>query len=505
MISKYYTTPIFYVNDKPHIGHAYTTILCDFFARFSRLNGDNVFFSTGTDEHGQKIFEAAAKRGEETIDYVNEVSQLFFDMGKNLLATHNVFTRTTSEAHKNVALKIWQLIENNGYIYPDKYSGWYAVRDEAFYTELEIENGRSIASGAEVSWVEEPAYFFKLSTMTDKLLGFYDDNPNFILPQTRYNEVKSFVKQGLHDISISRSKVSWGIHLPNDKNQTIYVWLDALGSYLTSLGFASENNAKYLEFWDNDKCSMEHVVGKDILRFHAVYWPAFLMAADLPVPKKIIAHGWWTNEGQKISKSLGNTIDVTKLINDFGTEYVRYFLLREMHIGNDGNFSSENFINRINSELADNIGNLVQRTLSMAEIYNIEFSDLDIDNTFILKVYEIAETAINTMISSYDTPLYIKQILLIASIGNSYITKMEPWNLAKKQQNQELIKVLTSTLELIKTIAIMLLPIIPNSASKILNLLCIAEDRHNFASITYKIKNCKIKSPSKPIFPKIVI
>jgi methionyl-tRNA synthetase len=328
----YITTPIYYVNDVPHIGHAYTTLACDVLARFKRLDGFDVKFLTGTDEHGQKVEKSAETAGIDPQAFTDKVSQNFRDLAVSMNFTNDDFIRTTEERHKIACQDIWKRLIDAGDIYLDKYAGWYSVRDEAFYAEGELEDkdGKKIApSGAEVDWVEEPSYFFKLSAWQDRLLEFYDNNPEFILPLTRRNEVTSFVEGGLQDLSVSRTSFKWGVQVPGDDDHIMYVWLDALTNYITAIGFPDTDHEEYQKYWPADV----HMVGKDILRFHAVYWPAFLMAAGLETPKRVFAHGWWTNEGEKISKSLGNVIDPLELMETYGLDQMRYFLMREVPFG----------------------------------------------------------------------------------------------------------------------------------------------------------------------------
>lgn len=361
----YVTTPIYYVNDAPHIGHAYTTLACDVLARFKRLDGYDVKFLTGTDEHGQKVEKSAQAKGVEPQAFTDAVSQNFRDLADFMNFTHDDFIRTTEDRHIRACQAIWKRLADAGQIYLDNYGGWYAVRDEAFYAEDELTktpDGKRIApSGAEVEWVEEPSYFFKLSEWGDRLLAYYDAHPDFILPESRRNEVVSFVKGGLNDLSVSRTTFKWGVPVPGDEDHIMYVWLDALTNYITAAGYPETDSADFQKFWPADL----HMVGKDILRFHAVYWPAFLMAAGIELPKRVYAHGWWTNEGEKISKSLGNVIDPTELANRYGLDQVRYFMLREVPFGNDGDFSHTAMVNRMNGELANDFGNLAQRVLSM--------------------------------------------------------------------------------------------------------------------------------------------
>src|SRR5215475_3326879 len=343
----YITTPIYYVNDSPHIGHAYTTLSCDVLARFMRLDGFDVHFLTGTDEHGQKVEKSAAAAGLDPQAFTDRVSAEFKALAEQLNCSFDNFIRTTEARHTRACQALWQKLVENGDIYLGKYAGWYAVRDEAFYAESELIDGKA-PTGADVEWVEEPSYFFRLSAWQDRLLAFYDANPDCIGPRSRRNEVISFVKSGLLDLSVSRTSFKWGIPVPGDPAHIMYVWLDALTNYITAVGYPDVDSDMFKRFWPADL----HMVGKDILRFHTVYWHAFLMAAGIAPPKRVFAHGWWTNEGQKISKSLGNVIDPLKLVEEFGLDPVRYFLLREVPFGSDGNFSREQMVKRINADLA---------------------------------------------------------------------------------------------------------------------------------------------------------
>ena len=339
-MSFFITTPIYYVNDVPHIGHAYTTIACDIFSRFNKLKNEDTFFLTGTDEHGQKVEKAALAQNKDTQIFVDEMSKNFRELVPYLGCDNDDFIRTTDDKHKSAAQFLWNKLKNNNQIYLSNYEGWYSIRDEAFYQESEltkVDNGFVAPSGAPVEWVKEESYFFKLSEWEDKLIKFYEKNKdNAILPKSRYNEVISFIKGGLKDLSISRTTFKWGIKVPEENNHVMYVWIDALCNYITALNYPDINNNTFKKFWPGT-----HIVGKDILRFHAVYWPAFLMAADLEPPKKIFAHGWWTNEGQKISKSLGNVINPYEIIDQYGLDQIRFFLFREVPFGNDGDFSKD--------------------------------------------------------------------------------------------------------------------------------------------------------------------
>ncbi|MBT5432587.1 MAG: methionine--tRNA ligase, partial [Rhodospirillaceae bacterium] len=360
----YITTPIYYVNDNPHIGHAYTTLACDVMARFMRLDGHDVMFLTGTDEHGQKVEKAAEEAGVDPLTFCDKVSESFRILARDWNFSIDDFIRTTEPRHVTSVQALWRKLVENGEIYLDHYEGWYAVRDEAFYAEDELTagpDGQKLApSGAPVEWVKEPSYFFRLSAWQDRLLELYDSQPDFILPDTRRNEVRSFVAGGLRDLSISRTSFSWGIPVPDDPDHIMYVWIDALTNYITAAGYPDEEGAEFKRWWP-----ALHMMGKDIMRFHAVYWPAFLMAAGIEVPKRIYAHGWWTSEGQKISKSVGNVIVPSEIVARYGLDQVRYTLMREVAFGNDGDFSHRGAAQRCNHDLANDYGNLAQRVLSM--------------------------------------------------------------------------------------------------------------------------------------------
>lgn len=494
----YITSPIYYVNDIPHIGHAYTTMSCDFIARFKRLDGYDVCFLTGTDEHGQKI-ERSAQRAEVTPkQFVDSVSVKFKDLASAMNFSNDIFIRTSDEGHKNYVQMIWNKLYKNGWIYEGKYSGWYSVRDEAFYNEDELIDGNA-PTGAPVEWVEESSYFFKLSAFSERLLEFYDKNPDFILPESRRNEVISFVKSGLHDLSISRTSFKWGIPVPGNENHVMYVWLDALFNYLSGIGGSDSN------YWPANL----HVVGKDILRFHAVYWPAFLMAADIDLPMRIFAHGWWTNNGEKISKSLGNTIDPLDLINQFGVDYVRYFLVREVPFGNDGNYSKQIFINRINAELVNNVGNLSQRVLAFIQRYCDskvpDFSGVFTkDDTSLLELAHSSIQSIRMFIDQQALHKAIGVIIDLATASNEYIDKNAPWKLRTEDFNR-MGDVLYVLLDVIRMIAILLQPIVPESSRKLLSNLGIYSSI-NFAdigNIGYAFKSGETLPQPEVVFPRL--
>ncbi|WP_419235359.1 methionine--tRNA ligase [Rickettsia endosymbiont of Nabis limbatus] len=503
----YITTPIYYVNDVPHIGHAYTSVASDVIARFMRLRGHEVMFLTGTDEHGQKVEKAAINKNIDPQKFTDQTSQSFRHLMTAMHISNDDFIRTTEERHKEAVAIFWQKLLDNGSIYEGFYEGWYAVRDEAFYDESELTPDKLAPTGAPVEWVKEPSYFFNLSKWQDKLLEFYEANPDFIRPISRRNEVISFVKSGLKDLSVSRTTFNWGIKVPNDDKHVIYVWLDALANYISALGYPDQNS-NYGKFWPANL----QVVGKDILRFHAVYWPAFLMAAEISLPKTIMAHGWWTNEGQKISKSLGNTIDPIKLIEEFGIDQVRYFLMREVTFGADGNFSRSNLITRINSELSNKIGNLLQRTTSF--VYkNNDGKVPAIMQDAINKMYELPllKTAIKfaeqniLLMEKPEINKILDNIINLAEEANIYIDSEAPWNL-KKTDPEKMLEVLYALLETLRYIAIMLQPFMPSSASKMLDQLGVNKEERLFKHLSVKFALTPDSNILEPVivFPKII-
>ncbi|WP_120496699.1 methionine--tRNA ligase [Kiloniella sp. EL199] len=505
--SYYITTPIYYVNDKPHIGHAYTTLACDVLARFKRLDGYDVKFLTGTDEHGQKVETSAEKAGIDPQTFTDQVSQNFRDLTDVCNYSNNDFIRTTEDRHKKACQKLWQVLEDKGFIYLGSYAGWYAVRDEAFYTETELTknaDGKRIApTGAEVEWVEEPSCFFKLSAFEDKLLALYENDPSFVGPDSRRNEVISFVKGGLRDLSVSRTTFKWGVQVPGNNDHIMYVWLDALTNYLTAVGYPDENATEYQNFWPADL----HMVGKDILRFHAIYWPAFLMAADLPLPKRIFAHGWWTNEGQKISKSIGNVIDPIALIDEYGLDQVRYFMMREVPFGKDGDYSKQAMISRMNGDLANDIGNLAQRVLSMV-FKNCEgkipehgdFTDAD------KELLDSVATLHTKLRNDFDQQSFhrgLESVWNVISAANKYVDEQAPWAL-KKTDLARMGTVLYVLAESIRQIAILLQPVMPDSMEKMLNQLNLPADARKFSDLkTPLATGIEIDKP-QGVFPRYV-
>ena len=466
----YITTPIYYPSAKPHMGHAYSSIIADFFARFKKIDGYNVYFLTGTDEHGLKIQRSAEKLNKDPKSFCDEISKTFEDLTKTLNLSNTDFIRTTEERHKISVQNLWNILEKNKQIYLSKYSGWYSVSDEAFYNEDEVEEKEgskvSKSSGSVVEWVEEESFFFKLSEWEGPLLDFYEKNKNFILPESRRNEVVSFVKGGLKDLSVSRKTFSWGVKVPSDDDHVVYVWLDALTNYLSSLKYPDENNKLYKNFWPADL----HIIGKDILRFHAVYWPAFLLAAKIKPPKRVYGHGWILSGDEKMSKSKGNILDPLEIINTYGLDPLRYYLLKEVSFGNDGNISEEKLENCINSDLANNFGNLCQRVLSFAEKncssmipdHNFTEEDLIILNS-------ITDTdKIRTLIDNQDINQYMNLIVDKLFASNKYFNDQEPWK--KKDDTLRLNTIVYTALELIRKITILLYPVMPQTSVKVLNI-----------------------------------
>ena len=494
----YITTPIYYPSAKPHMGHAYSSIIADFFARFKKMQGYNVFFLTGTDEHGQKIERAAKKSNKKPQEFCDDISQIFKDLTKILNLSNNDFIRTTELRHKNSAVNLWKILEEKNEIYLSKYSGWYSVSDEAFYTEDEIEelDGKKLSktSGSPVEWVEEESFFFKLSKWEKPLLNFYKENQNFILPESRKNEVISFVKGGLKDLSISRKSFKWGIPVPSNDEHIIYVWLDALTNYLSAVNYPDTKNKLYRDFWPADL----HIIGKDILRFHAVYWPAFLMAADIVPPKRVYGHGWILSGDKKMSKSKGNILDPLEIIKNYGLDSLRYYLIKEVSFGNDGNISEKKLKNCINSDLANNYGNLCQRVISFTEKNcNLEIKDYvkfnKDDKSQLLKFVDNYDNIIN-YIDNQNINSYISFVVDRLFSANKYFNDQEPWK--KKNDKERLNTILYTSIELIRKITILLYPIMPETSKKVMSIFGYTEEEIIFDTIknnNYIKKNIKLK------------
>jgi len=481
----YITTPIYYPSAKPHMGHAYSSIVADFFARFKRIQGYNVFFLTGTDEHGLKIQRAAEKSNMDPKSFCDQISKTFFDLSKILNLSNDDFIRTTEERHKKSVTELWNILEKKNEIYLSKYSGWYSVSDEAFYADNEIETRDNIKiskiSGSPVEWVEEESYFFKLSKWQEPLLKFYSDNPNFILPESRKNEVINFVKSGLKDLSVSRKSFSWGIKVPSNKDHVIYVWLDALTNYISALNYPNTNDNLYKKFWP----ATIHLIGKDILRFHAIYWPAFLLAAGISPPNRVYGHGWILSGEEKMSKSKGNILDPIEIIDKYGLDPLRYYLIKEVSFGNDGNISQQKLENCINSDLANNYGNLCQRVILFID-KNLELKtpnqfEFNSDDLKLLDEFKINFEKLVQSIDNQNINFYVNFIQDQLFAANKYFNDQEPWK--KKSDKDRLNTILYTSLELIRKISIMLYPIIPKSSLKVLSIFNISEKEVNFNSI----------------------
>ena len=482
----YITTPIFYPSAKPHMGHAYTSIVADVIARFKKIDGFNVHFLTGTDEHGLKIQRAAEKRNMEPLLFCDEISKSFKQLTKTLNLSNTDFIRTTEKRHIKSVQHIWDLLKKNGDIYLSKYSGWYSVSDEAYYSdeEVNIQNDKKIStvSGSTVEWVEEESYFFRLSKWQNKLLEYYQNNPDFILPESRKNEVLSFVKNGLKDLSISRKSFTWGIKVPNNDKHIIYVWLDALTNYLSALNYPDINSELYKKFWPVNI----HLIGKDILRFHAIYWPAFLLAANIPLPLRIYGHGWILSGDQKMSKSKGNILDPLEIINIYGLDPLRYYLIKEVSFGNDGSISKERLENCINSDLANNFGNLCQR-VSVFNEKNCasvvpEKGEFNIEDLKLLDNFSNNINNIRNEIDKQNLNFYIEFIINSLFDANKYFNDQEPWK--KKDDIKRLNTIIYTSLEVIRKICILLYPIIPSSIIKSLKIFDLKETDINFSSIS---------------------
>ncbi len=487
---KYYiTTPIYYPSGQPHMGHAYSSIIADVIARYMRNNNLNVFFLTGTDEHGLKIQNAAEKEGLDAKKYCDKISKIFKELTLKLNLSNDDFIRTTEKRHHEAVNDIWNRLVKSGDIYLSKYKGWYSVSDEAYYNQDEIveKDGKKFStfSGSQVEWVEEESFFFKLSAWEKKLLEFYDKNKNFILPETRKNEVIAFVKNGLKDLSVSRTSFTWGIKVPDNEKHVIYVWLDALTNYLSALNFPQTENKMFKTFWP----ASLHVIGKDILRFHAVYWPAFLLAAGIDPPKKIFSHGWILSGDEKMSKSKGNILNPLEIIDIYGIDELRYYLMKEVSHGSDGNISLKSLENCINSDLANNYGNLCQRIFSfvinncngeVTKTENISTSD----KKFISDAESLTKNLRNEM-DEQNLNNYIKAVINISFLTNKYINDEEPWKY-KKNNLEKMNNILYLSLDQIAKISILLNPIIPNASTKVLDALNVKKDLRNLSFLDGK-------------------
>jgi methionyl-tRNA synthetase len=504
----YITTAIAYPNGVPHIGHAYEAIATDALARFARLDGKDVFFLTGTDEHGLKMVQTAELEKLPTLEVATRNAQRFKEMDQRLNVSFDRFIRTTEDQHHRSSQAIWQRMADNGDIYPDNYAGWYSVRDEAYYAEDETVVGddgvRRGPQGSPVEWVEEKSYFFKLSAYQDRLLALYESQPDFIGPDSRKNEVVSFVKSGLRDLSVSRTTFDWGVKVPGDPEHVMYVWVDALTNYITGVGFPDEGDDNW-HYWPADV----HIIGKDIIRFHAVYWPAFLMSAGIPVQKRVYAHGFLFNRGEKMSKSVGNVVDPFNLANQYGVDQTRYFFLREVPFGQDGSYNHEAIVARINADLANDLGNLAQRSLSMiAKQYQGvlpepgEFSDND------KAILAQADGMIGLARSAMATQQIhhaLNAVWAVVAEANRYFAGEAPWALAKTDPKRQG-TVLYVTAEVVRQIAILAQPAMPQASGKLLDILGIPDDVkcRNFAALDQRIKPGAVLPPPAPVFPRYI-
>ncbi|MEM6781383.1 MAG: methionine--tRNA ligase [Pseudomonadota bacterium] len=507
----YITTAISYVNGSPQLGHAYEQILTDVMARFKRLDGYDVMFLTGTDEHGQKVAKTAESNDMEPRAFCDKIAQEFVNMGKDLNSSFDDFIRTTEERHYTASQAIWKAIQDNNPddIYLGKYEGWYSIREEGFFTEDELRVGEDgvkyTVNGTPVEWVEEPSYFFRLSDYTEKLLQFYEEHPEFIAPDTRRNEIISFVKGGLTDLSISRTNFSWGVSVPDDEKHVMYVWLDALTNYITGIGYPNTDGESYKKFWPCD----HHVIGKDIIRFHCVYWPAFLMSAGLELPKQVFAHGFINVEGQKMSKSVGNVISPYDLIDMFGLDQTRYLMMREVSHGQDGNFSEGHAIKRINSDLANGLGNLAQRTLSMiaknCDGKVPDRGDFTADDEALFKMaYEELLPKLREEADKFRFNRVLEQIWKLVDAGNGYVDAQAPWTL-KKEDPARMATVLYVLAETIRSLAIYVQPVMPDAANKILDQLAVSSDERTFAHIRndFALKSGTDLPTPEGVFPRL--
>ncbi len=506
--SFYITTAISYPNGAPHIGHAYEAIATDALARFQRLDGKDVFFLTGTDEHGLKMIQTAQKENMTPAELAARNAARFREMDERLNVSFDRFIRTSEEQHHRSVQEVWKRMEANGDIYLDSYAGWYSVRDEAYYAEDETTVGeddvRRGPQGTPVEWVEERSYFFKLSAYQDKLLALYENQPDFIGPDSRRNEVVSFVKSGLRDLSISRTTFDWGVRVPADPEHVMYVWVDALTNYITGVGFPDENDPNW-RYWPADV----HIIGKDIIRFHAVYWPAFLMSAGIPVQKRVYAHGFLFNRGEKMSKSVGNVVDPFNLADQYGVDQMRYFFLREVPFGQDGSYNHEAIVARINADLANDLGNLAQRSLSMIgkQYAGVlpepgEFSDND---RAILAQADGMIALARTAMATQQIHQALNAVWAVVAEANRYFAGEAPWALAKTDPKRQA-TVLYVTAEVVRQIAILAQFAMPAASAKMLDILGIPDETEarNFAALGARMLPGTMLPPPAPVFPRYV-
>ena len=505
-MNKYITTPIYYVNGEAHIGHAYTTFIADTMTRYEKLKGNDTYFLTGTDEHGQKIEESAQKNGKPTQEFADEISATFKNLWDEFEIGYDKFIRTTDEDHKLGVQKAFEKMFAKGDIYKDFYEGHYCVSCETFFPETQLIDGEFCPDcGRATSIVKEESYFFKLSKYEDRLLKHYEDNPDFILPRSRANEVINFVKGGLRDLSVTRTSFSWGVQMPeslNDDKHVMYVWLDALMNYVTALGYGTDD--ANMNYWP----ASTHFVGKDILRFHAIYWPAFLMSLDMPLPEHIGVHGWWTRDGEKMSKSKGNVIAPKEVADAYGVENLRYFMLREVPFGQDGDFSQRAFIDRINSELSNDLGNLLNRIIGMSGKY----SDFEIDSVDVEKYHSKELDAMNEALSNLDgfmqnmqTHRYLEELWKLFSIGNKAIEEHAPWTKMKEDKKDEALATVALVANILAKASIMLSPVMPKTTATIADALSFEINNVSYNEMIIDKKLLKSFTIKKvpPLFPRV--
>jgi methionyl-tRNA synthetase len=508
----YVTTAIAYPNGVPHVGHAYEYIATDAIARFKRLDGFDVRYLTGTDVHGLKMAQTAAAEGIPTAELARRNSDVFQSLQEKLNISFDRFIRTTDPDHFEASKAIWRRMADAGDIYLDTYAGWYSVRDEGFVTESETTvnaDGVRVATdtGAAVTWTEEQTYFFKLSAYTDRLLAHYADHPEFIGPDVRRNEIVSFVSGGLRDLSISRTSFDWGVPVPGHPDHVMYVWVDALTNYLTGVGFPDTDSADFQRYWPANL----HMIGKDIIRFHTVYWPAFLMSAGIELPRRVFAHGWLLNSGAKMSKSVGNVVDPLNLVDVFGLDQLRYFLLREVPFGQDGNYNEDAIINRINTDLANELGNLAQRSLSMVN-KNLDGKtptpgEFTAEDTSMLAEADGLLARVRGHFDAQAMHLALEAIWLTLGAANRYFSAQEPWVLRKSESEsdqQRFSTVLYTTMEVVRIAALLVQPVMPDSAAKLLDLLGQPADQRNFTAIGQRLVAGTALPKPEGVFPRYV-
>jgi methionyl-tRNA synthetase len=506
----YITTAITYPNGDPHIGHAYEYIATDAIARFKRLDGFDVRFLTGTDEHGLKMAQAAAAEGISPRELARRNSDVFQRLQQQLNISFDRFIRTTDADHHRASKDIWQRMADAGDIYLDSYAGWYSVRDERYFNEDETVvdaagNRIAVETGTPVTWTEEPTYFFRLSAYTDKLLAHYEAHPDFIAPQVRRNEVVSFVSGGLRDLSISRTSFDWGVPVPGHPDHVMYVWVDALTNYLTGVGYPDTESGLFRRYWP----AQLHMIGKDIIRFHTVYWPAFLMSAGIELPRKVFAHGFLLNSGEKMSKSAGNAIDPAALVDRFGVDQVRYFFLREVPFGQDGSYSDEAIITRINTDLANELGNLAQRSLSMVA-KNLDGivptpGQFSAEDNELLAVADGLLEEVRPHFDAQAMHLALEAIWLMLGAANKYFSAQQPWVMRKSESEADQLRfrtVLYTTMEVVRIAALLIQPVLPESAATLLDLVGQPAEQRTFAAVAKRLTVGAVLPPPTGVFPR---